>query len=101
MNILAIEICLELPFSASLKDKRAVRQSLVAKLKKDYSLSVRETYLQDSVQQLVVSAAFVCLNESEGEKYIQKIQDFVYGFTLDRSCVLRSLTWDVVDVWNL
>ncbi|UPQ85117.2 DUF503 domain-containing protein [Ignavigranum ruoffiae] len=88
-------------FSGSLKDKRAVRQSLMAKLKKDFSLSVRETDLQDSVQQLVVSATFVCLNESEGEEYILKIQDFVYGFTLDRSCVLRSLTWDVVDVWNL
>ncbi|WP_428831994.1 DUF503 family protein, partial [Ignavigranum ruoffiae] len=31
---------MEPTFSGSLKDKRAVRQSLMAKLKKDFSLSV-------------------------------------------------------------
>lgn len=100
MNILAIEIYLELPFACSLKDKRAVRQSLMAKLKRDFSLSVRETALQDSIQHLMLSAAFICLSDSEGEEYVQRIQAFVEDFSLNKSCLLRHLSWDIVNIWQ-
>ena len=100
MRILAIEIRLNLPYAHSLKDKRRVRQSLMAKLKKRFSLSVRETDLQDAVQDLNLSAAFVCLTGAEGQQYVQVIQDCVYDFCLSESCLIQSFYWDIVDVFN-
>ena len=66
MYILALEVALSLPYARSLKAKRAVRQSLLTKLARQFSLSARETDLQEVSQELVVSAAFVCLTQAEG-----------------------------------
>lgn len=96
MIILAMEINLYLPFAQSLKDKRAIRQSLISKLKRNFSLSVRETGSQDDIGSLLVSAAFVCLSETEGRNYIQSIQDYIDEFTLNHSCELRSFEWDLL-----
>ena len=91
-----MEINLYLPFAHSLKDKRAIRQSLIAKLKRNFSLSVRETGSQDDIGSLIVSAAFVCLSEIEGRDYAQNIQDYLEEFILNHSCELRSFEWDLL-----
>ncbi len=100
MLILAIEISLNLPDARSLKDKRSIRQSLTAKLKKNFALSVRESDLQDNIRELVLAAAFVCLSTSEGEQYVRQIQDFLYEFSLSKSCQIQSFDWDIVDVFS-
>lgn len=98
MQVLAIEMVLDLPYAHSLKDKRAVRQSLMSKLKKNFSVSVRETDLQDVFNKLNLSVAFVCLSEAEGQEYSQRIQDFLYEFSLNNSCDIQNLIWDIEDV---
>ncbi len=100
MHVLAMEISLHLPYVRSLKGKRAVRQSLVAKLVKYFSLSVRETDLQEISQKLVLAAAFVCLTPGEGEEYAQQIEDFLYRFSLEEACEVQSLVWDILAVFN-
>lgn len=98
MFILAIEIFILLPYTHSLKEKRSVKQSLMARLKKDFSMSVRETAYQDEIQSLVLSTAFVCLNPSEGQDYFQKIQDFLYEFSMKKSCEVREFKCEVIKV---
>ena len=98
MLVLVIEITIKLPYANSLKDKRSIRQSLVSQLKKGFSVSVRETALQEDYQQLHLSLALVCLSELEGEQYAQRIEDFLYDFTLDKSCELQNVIWDILVV---
>lgn len=95
MFILAMEIQLSLPYAQSLKDKRAIRQSLMTKLKNKFSVSVRETKLQDNIQELFLSTAFVCLTATEGEQYAQQIEYFVDGFSLTESCIIKNIFWDI------
>jgi uncharacterized protein YlxP (DUF503 family) len=100
MHILAMEISLYIPYAHSLKDKRRVRQSLMAKLSKHFSLSVRESDMQELSQKLVLSAALVCLTPGEGENEVQKIQDYLYQFTLEESCEVQDFLWDMIDVFH-
>nr|WP_276931978.1 DUF503 domain-containing protein [Globicatella sulfidifaciens] len=98
MLVLVMEISIKLPYANSLKDKRSIRQSLVSQLKKGFSVSVRETVHQEEYQQLHLSLALVCLSEGEGEQYAQRIEDFLYDFTLNKSCELQEVNWDILVV---
>ncbi|WPC07768.1 DUF503 domain-containing protein [Globicatella sp. PHS-GS-PNBC-21-1553] len=98
MLVLVMAISIKLPYANSLKDKRSIRQSLVSQLKKGFSVSVRETAHQEDYQQLHLSLALVCLSELEGEQYAQRIEDFLYDFTLDKSCELQNAMWDILVV---
>lgn len=70
----------------------------MSKLKRNFSLSVRESDLSDVFNQLMLSAAFVCLTEREGQDYVQTIQDFIYNFSLNNSCDIQSFVWDNEEV---
>lgn len=100
MHILAMEICLYLPYVHSLKEKRRIRQSLMAKLSRSFSLSVRETEMQELSQKLVLSAALVCLTPGEADLEAQRIQDYLYQFSIEESCEVHDFIWDTIDVFN-
>lgn len=98
MLVLVMEVLIKLPYANSLKDKRSIRQSLVSQLKKGFSISVRERAHQEDYQQLHLSLALVCLSELECEQYAQRIEDFLYDFTLNKSCELQEVNWDILVV---
>lgn len=100
MHILAMEICLYLPYAHSLKDKRRVRQSLMAKLSRAFSLSLRETDMQELSRKLVLSAALVCITPGEADLEVQRIQDYLYQFSIEESCEVQDFLWDIIDVFT-
>lgn len=64
---------LEIPASHSLKDKRHVIKSIIARVRKDFNVSVAEVDSQDAWQRAVI--AIVCV--SSDEKYAHGLLETV------------------------
>lgn len=62
--ILILDIEINLPFSASLKDKRKVRLGLFDRLKNRYNISISDTGYQDELKFLHCTLAYVSISES-------------------------------------
>lgn len=75
MRILVIETVIALPWCQSLKDKRRVRQGLIARLEKSFRLSVKEVDCQDVWKTLCLGMAAVVLSESGGRQLEASIRD--------------------------
>ena len=67
-RVLIVALRIRLPLSHSLKDKRRVRQHIIAKLRQRYNLSAAETSSQDVHQTLDLTLAYVALNESSARQ---------------------------------
>jgi len=80
MSVALLSIELRLPFSHSLKDKRRVIQSIFAKIKKNFNVSIAELDSQDLWQKANIEIASV--NTSSGElcKTLNHVVEFIYDF---------------------
>lgn len=72
-------LTLHIPGARSLKDKRAVIQSLLARLRSRFNVSVAEVDRQDAHQVAVLAVAAVAGNGAPLESVFQEVARFVAG----------------------
>jgi len=64
---------LELPGVTSLKEKRRILKSLLARLRNDFNISVAEVGRNDVLRQAEVAAAIVCNDSAFGHQVMDKV----------------------------
>jgi uncharacterized protein len=77
MVVSMIQLILEIPGNASLKDKRRVIKSIKEKLIHRFKVSAAEVDLQDSLQFSQIGAAYVSNSRDFGQSIMNKILNFV------------------------
>ena len=73
MNVLAVELSMRLFDSNSLKDKRSVVKSILAKMHQRYNVSIAEVSAQDMLNQAVIGLAVVNSSRVLCQKIVDKI----------------------------
>ncbi|MDR1690087.1 MAG: DUF503 domain-containing protein [Clostridiales bacterium] len=81
MYTVSAELTFYIPHSASLKDKRQVRLSIVDKVRRKFNASVAETDTQDSRQTLTIGVAVVSADASHARQMIDEIIRFMEEHT--------------------
>jgi hypothetical protein len=79
MNVLSAKLTFYLPGSASLKDKRQVSRSLIAKTKNKFNVSVAEVAAQELYQTLIIGIAVVSGDMSHARQSLDEIVRFMDG----------------------
>jgi len=77
--VATLTIHLHLPACASLKEKRGRIKPLIARLHREFNLSVAETDLQDKWQETVVACAMVGNERGHLESALQNVAKWVEG----------------------
>ncbi len=77
--IATLTIHLHLPTCASLKEKRGRIKPLIARLHREFNLSVAETDLQDIWQETVITCAMVGNERGHLESALQTVAKWVEG----------------------
>lgn len=77
MNILLLTISLYAPWVHSLKEKRSIVKSLIAKLQNNYNISVVESDNQNLHQKITISIAAITFNSFKSDNLESKIIDFI------------------------
>ena len=77
MKILVIKFRLHAPWVCSLKEKRMIVKSLVAKLQNRFHVSAAETDEQDIHRIIVISAAAIVPHNAMADNMMNEISKFV------------------------
>ena len=77
MNIAVVTFRLHAPWVHSLKEKRMIVKSLIAKLQNKFHVSAAETDEQDTHQIIVVSAAAIVPHNAMADSLMDEIAAFV------------------------
>ena len=77
MVVSLIRVIIELPGSASLKDKRQVVSSLKEKIRNRFRVAIAEVDLQESLTFAELGAAYVSNSRKLGEQVMNRILHFV------------------------
>ncbi len=72
-----LTVHLHLPACASLKEKRGRLKPLLARLRREFNLSVAETDLQDAWQEAVIACAMVSSDKIVLERSLQSVAKWV------------------------
>lgn len=75
--IAVVTITLRASWAHSLKDKRSIIKSLIAKIQNKFNVSVAETDQQDEHQLLVITVAAIAANHAQGDSVMNNILRFV------------------------
>ena len=81
IGLLTLE--LHLPLAESLKDKRSVLKPLLARLHREFNVSVSESEARDEWTRAVVEVACVSQNSGSAHSLLQKVANHVEGWRLD------------------
>ncbi len=74
---------LEIPASQSLKDKRHVVKSLIARVRQDFNVSIAEVDSQDTWQRAVIGIVCVSSDEKYAHGLLEKVIDNIERARLD------------------
>ena len=77
MTTLSAKLKLYISSATSLKDKRQVRQSIIAKIRQKFNLSIAEVDTQDIHQTLTIGVAVVSTDRNYAQQMIDEIVRFV------------------------
>lgn len=77
MKILAIKVDLRAPYVHSLKEKRMIVKSIIAKLQNKFNISIREVENQDLHQLISIGIVKLDLSRKDSDKSQEKIIDFI------------------------
>ena len=77
MNIAAITFRLHAPWVHSLKEKRMIVKSLIAKLQNKYHVSAAEIDEQDIHQIIVIGVAAIVPNNAFADRLMDEISSFI------------------------
>jgi uncharacterized protein YlxP (DUF503 family) len=78
---------LYLPLTSSLKEKRGIVKPLIARLRRDYNVSVCEADGQDTLSRAVVEVVCVSQNGALAYRQLEKIAVRVENWRLDAEVV--------------
>ncbi|GIM29635.1 hypothetical protein CPJCM30710_23010 [Clostridium polyendosporum] len=81
MIIGTARVTIKIPWSQSLKDKRMVARSIIAKTKNKFNASISEIEHHDNHKLLVLGVACVTNNTRHANSSIDEIINFIYGST--------------------
>ena len=81
IGLLTLE--LHLPLAESLKDKRSVLKPLLARLHREFNVSVSESEARDEWTRAVVEVACVSQHSGSAHSLLQKVANHVEGWRLD------------------
>jgi uncharacterized protein YlxP (DUF503 family) len=80
MHVVAVELELHIPDSHSLKEKRAVLQSILKGARNRFEVAAAEVGYQDKWQRAALGFACVSGAVGHAETVIDKVERFVYSF---------------------
>lgn len=86
---MVIGVCtldIDIPMSASLKDKRQVIKSLMARMRKEFNVAVAEVERQDARQTAVIGVVTVSADRDYAHGLLTRVARWVENTRLD--CVL-------------
>ena len=81
MYTLSAKLTFYIPYSASLKDKRQIRRSLIEKTRQKFNVSIAEVDTQDMYQTLTIGVAVVSGCFSHGQNSLSEIIRFMESHT--------------------
>lgn len=81
IGLLTLE--LYLPLAGSLKEKRGVLHSTIAKLRREFNISVCEAEAQDEWTRAVLEVVCVSANAEVAHRQLQHVAKHVEGWRLD------------------
>ena len=73
MVTVVLKVRLDIPGIGSLKEKRRILKSLIARLKNDFNISISEVDDNDRIRSAVLGAAIVSNSNSFGHQVINKV----------------------------
>jgi len=91
MIVGACRVTLRLPENASLKGKRQVVKSLIARIRNRYNVSISEIDDLESSQLATLGISYVSNNGGHAEEVIEKVVGFIRGSRLDA----EVLDWEI------
>jgi len=77
MRVGIARIALRLPQSTSLKDKRRLLKSLLARVRQEFNVSISEVDQQDDRRMAVLGMAFVSNDDRLNQRVIHRILAFI------------------------
>ena len=89
MITVTLKVKLDLPGVNSLKEKRRIIKSIMARLKNKFNISISEVEAQDSHRTAVIGAAIVSNDAAFGNSVLSKV---VSHLELSRDAVLLDYT---------
>jgi uncharacterized protein YlxP (DUF503 family) len=81
MVIAVLKVTLRAPWVHSLKEKRSILKSLMAKIKNKYNVSVAETDAQDIHLTLVITVAAIAADRPLADSILENVQRFIENNT--------------------
>lgn len=81
MNVGIMQIRLYAPWVRSLKEKRMIVQSLIARIKRKFNVSIAEVDEQDSHQTIVLGIACVAGNSAHADSIFEHVISFIDNST--------------------
>ncbi|MCC6167710.1 MAG: DUF503 domain-containing protein [Caldilineaceae bacterium] len=85
VGLLTLE--LYLPMNDSLKGKRSILKPLVARLRRDFNVSVCEADAQDVLTRAVLEVACVSHNHALAHRHLQQVAQRVENWRLDAQLI--------------
>lgn len=85
IGLLTIE--LYLPVANSLKEKRSVLRPLIARLRKEYNISICEADAQDQLSRAVVEVVCVSGNRALAHRLLQNVANRVESWRMDAEMI--------------
>jgi len=87
MVIGACTIELELPGVASLKEKRSVLKTLIARLHREFNISAAEVDMQDEWDATVLGISSVSNDAAHAQKWLQNVIEWIEKYRPDLEVV--------------
>ena len=85
IGLLTIE--LYLPITNSLKEKRSVLRPLIARLRKEYNISICEADAQDQLSRAVVEVVCISGNRALAHRLLQNVANRVESWRMDAQMI--------------
>ena len=89
VGLLTLE--LYLPLNDSLKGKRGILKPLIARLRRDFNVSVCEADMQDRHAYAVLEVVCVSANHAQAHRQLQKLANRVERWRLDAQLIDYSI----------
>jgi len=87
MTIGLLTLDLHLPLIDSLKGKRSIVKPVIARIRRDFNVSVCEADAQDELTRTVLAVVCVSQNSTLAHRQLQLVANLVEGWRLDAQMV--------------
>ena len=81
MHTISAKLTFQIPHSASIKDKRQVRRSIIDKVKHRFNVSIAEVDTQDAIQTLTIGIAIVSGELFHANQSLNEVIRFMEDYT--------------------